>query len=107
MIEVLVALAILSVAGLATVRLVSEGLWAVEHAVAVERRVADEDRLLTAYALLNRRDLGSRVGVTRVGPYDVRIERGDLALFRVTIGLPGAPADLGTVLYRPEARDAE
>lgn len=107
LLEVLVALAVLGMAGLGFVELTAQGTRAVTHALEMERRVADEDRLLTAYALLNRRDLGRRVGLARVGRYDVRVERLDFALFRVTMGAAGGPVDLETILYRPEESDAE
>jgi prepilin-type N-terminal cleavage/methylation domain-containing protein len=107
LLEVLVALAILGTAGLAVVELAAQGTRAVTHALEVERRVADEDRLLRAYSLLNRRDLGQRVGLARVGPYAVRVERLDFALFRIALGAADGPVDLETILYRPEETDAE
>ena len=106
LLEVLVALAVLSIAGLAFVELAGQSLRTLDRAREVERRVVDEDRLLAAYTLLNRRDLGARLGARRVGPYDVRVERLGFSLFRVAVGPAGAPADLVTVLYRPEWGDA-
>jgi type II secretory pathway component PulJ len=107
LLEVLVALAVLGLAGLAVVEVAAQSLRVLQHAQAVERRVADEDRLLAAYTLLDRRELGQRAGLHRVGPYDVRVERLDFTLFRVAIGPAGEPADLTTVVYRPGGEDAE
>lgn len=107
LLEVLVALVVLGFAGLALVEVAAQGLRALGHAQAVERRVADEDRLLAAYTLLDRRDLGQRAGLHRVGPYDVRVDRLDFTLFRIAVGPAGEPADLATVVYRPGGDDAE
>jgi prepilin-type N-terminal cleavage/methylation domain-containing protein len=107
LLEVLVALVILGLAGLAFVELASQGTRAVARAVDLERRVADEDRLLTAYVLLSRRDLGRRVGLARVGPYGVQVERLDFDLFRISLASVGGAVDLSTVVYRPESTDAE
>jgi prepilin-type N-terminal cleavage/methylation domain-containing protein len=107
LLEVLVALAILGIAGLALVEVASQSLVALDRAREVEQRVADEDRLLAAYALLNRRDLGARIGWRRVGPYDVRVDRLDFSLFRVAIGPADAGPDLVTVIYRPGPTDGE
>ena len=101
LLELLVALAVLGIAGLAFVELAAQSLQTLDHARAVEQRVADEDRLLAAYTLLDRRDLGARLGWRRVGPYDVRVERLDFSLFRVAVGPAGAVPDLVTVIYRP------
>jgi prepilin-type N-terminal cleavage/methylation domain-containing protein len=107
LIEVLVALAILGIAGLALVDVASQSLVTLDRARGTEQRVADEDRLLAAYTLLNRRDLGARVGWRRVGSYDVVIDRLDFSLFRVTIGPADAGPDLVTVIYRPGSGDGE
>jgi type II secretory pathway component PulJ len=107
LLEVLVALAVLGLAGLALVEVSAQALRALDHAEAVERRIGDEDRLLAAYSLLNRRDLGQRAGLHRVGPYDVRVDRLDLALFRITVGPAGEPADLATAVYRIGGEYAE
>jgi len=107
LLEVLLALAVLGLVGVALVEVAAQGLRVLGQAQATERLIADEDRLLTAYALLNRRDLGARSGRHRVGPYDVQVDRLDLTLFRVAIGPTGGPADLTTVLYRPGGGDAE
>jgi prepilin-type N-terminal cleavage/methylation domain-containing protein len=103
LIEVLVALAILGFAGLALVEVASQSLVTLDRAREVEHRLADEDRLLAAHALLDRRDLGVRVGWRRVGPYDVRVDRLGFSLFRVSVGPADGAPDLITVVYRPAA----
>jgi len=101
----MVALTVLSIAGLAFVELTAQAVRAMTHARAVEERLADEDRLLAAYTLLDRRDLEQRIGTHPVGTYLVRVERTDRGLFRIAIGDPGAVPDLTTALYRPELAD--
>lgn len=103
LIESLVALAVLGIAGLALVELSAETVRSLERARAAEERIADMDRLMSAYTLLERRDLDRRVGSRRVGEYQVRVERLGFDLFRVGIGGPNAAPDLRTTLYRPGA----
>jgi len=103
LLEVLVALAILGIAGLALVEVASQSLVTLDRAREVEQRVADEDRLLSAYTLLSGRDLGARVGWRRVGRYDVRVDRLDFSLFKVSIGPADGGPDLETVIYRGES----
>ena len=107
LLEVLVALAVLGLAGLAFVEVAAQGLRILGYTQVIERRIADEDRLLAAYTLLDRLDLGRRTGVHHVGPYDVRVDRLDLALFRIAVGPAGETADLTTVVYRPGGDVAE
>ena len=106
LLEVLVAVVILGVAGLALVELVSGGTRAVAVARAREAELANEDRLLTAYSLLTRADLDRRLGRHEVGDYVVEIQRPELTLYRVSLGRRAASGveDLVTVVYRPETR---
>ncbi len=103
LIESVVALAILGIAGLALAETTAQALRLLKHTRVAETRVADMDRLMTAYTLLDRRDLGQRVGVHRVGSYQVRVERVEFDLFRVRIGAPQRGAELSTMLYRRDA----
>ncbi|MEK7668875.1 MAG: type II secretion system protein [Gemmatimonadota bacterium] len=108
LLEVLAAIVILAIAGLALVELLGGETRALSGAIALERELADEERLLAAYALLSRTDLDRRVGATETGPYHVGIQRPERALYRIAVGRTAAPGveDLVTVVFRPEPRDA-
>lgn len=106
LIEVVVALAILGIAGLALVEATAQGLRTAGASYQRERLIADEDRLLSAYSALTRTELEARIGWHVVGRYGLTIERRGLSLFDVTVGPQGAPPDLATVLYRPEMSEA-
>lgn len=104
LLEVLVAVLILSVAGLGFVDLVGAGTRAVGTARARERELADEERLLAAYTLLSRGDLDRRLGRRDVGPYVVNVERPERVLYRIALARNEflAVEDLVTVVYRAE-----
>ena len=106
LLEVLAAVAILGVAGLALVELVAGGTRAVATARARELELGDGDRLMTAYTLLRREDLDRRLGGDRdVGPYVVNVQRPERTLYRIAIARKDAPQveNLVTVVYRAEA----
>jgi hypothetical protein len=104
LLEVLTATVILTVAGLALVELVSGATQALTVAVAREKEMADEERLLAAYTLLGRRDLDLRLGVREVGPYAVGVQRPERTLYRIALARAANPAveDLVTVVHRAE-----
>lgn len=104
LLEVLVALAIFAAVAVTVVGLLAEATEHERRAEAAERRLVDEERLMTAYALLTRADLDRRLGARRLGPYVVEVQRPHPVLYRVTIAADtiGAP-DLATLIYRPEA----
>lgn len=108
LLEVLAAIVILAVAGLSLVELLGGETRALRQAVVLERELADEERLLAAYALLSRTDLDRRLGTSETGPYRVGIERPERALYRIAVARTAAPGveDLVTVVFRPEPRDA-
>ena len=100
LLEVLAAVTIIGLAGLALTELTTAGLRATEEARVREREVADADRLLTAYTLLNRPELDQRLGNRTVGPYVVNIQRPERSLYRIAVG------DLITVVYRSDSTNA-
>ena len=108
LLEVLAAVAILGVAGLALVELVAGGTRAVAVARDRERELADEERLLTAWSLLKREELDQRIGERVVGPYVARVQRPERGLYRLAVERQVAPGveELVTVVWRGEARDA-
>ena len=107
LLEVLVAMAILSASGLALVGLVSAGLGAERDARERERTLATEDRVLTALTLLKREELDRRLGHHPVGEFVVDIERPERTLYRIAVIRAQAPQveDLVTVVYRREPPD--
>ena len=104
LLEVLVAIVILSVAGLSLLELVRGGTQAVTAARLRERELADEERLLTAFTLLAREDLDRRIGERTVGPYVVGVQRPERTLYRIGLARRESPdvEDLVTVIYRAE-----
>ena len=105
LLEVLAAVAILGVAGLALVDVVAGGTRAVGVARERERELADEERLLTAWSLLKREELDQRLGERVVGPYVMRVQRPERGLYRLAVERSVAPAveELVTVVYRAGA----
>ena len=102
LLEVLAAVVILGVAGLALVELVGGGTRAVAGARDREGELADEERLLAAWSLLKREELDQRVGERTVGPYVVRVQRPEAGLYRIAIERKEVTGveDLVTVVYR-------
>ena len=106
LLETLVALAILSGAGLGLVELVSAGLAAERDARKRERVLAVEARVLTALTLFKREDLDRRLGRHSIGDVIAEVERPEPTLYRIALAQASAPdvEDLVTVVYRREAR---
>jgi type II secretory pathway pseudopilin PulG len=104
LLEVLVALAILSGAGFALLDLVSGGLRAERDARERERVLAVEERVLTALTLVKRDELDLRLGRHPIGELIADIERPERALYRIALVPSSSPEveDLVTVVYRRE-----
>jgi len=105
LLEVLAAVVILGVAGLALVELVAGGTRAVAMTRQREQELADAERLLTAWSLLKREELDQRIGDHAVGPYVVRIQRPERGLYRLAVERSVVPGveELMTVVYRAGA----
>jgi type II secretory pathway pseudopilin PulG len=104
LLETLVALALLSGAGLALLDLVTAGLRAERESRERERILAVEDRLLTALTLLTRAELDRRLGRHPLGELVVDIERPERTLYRIALAQQESPEveDLVTVVFRRE-----
>jgi prepilin-type N-terminal cleavage/methylation domain-containing protein len=103
LLEVLIAIAILGIAGGAIGALLREAIMAERHARIEERTMAEADRVLTALVLLDRAELDRRIGRHPVGEFSVEVERPRATLYRIAVGrveLPEAPLVV-TVAYRP------
>ena len=106
LLEVLVALAVLSGAGLALLDLVTGGLRAERDARERERVLAVEERVLTALTLLKRDELDHRLGHHPIGELIVEIQRPERPLYRIAVSQQESSQveDLVTVVYRREPR---
>jgi len=106
LLEVLVALAILSGTGLALLDLVTGALRAERDARERERVLAVEGRVLTALTLLKRDELDRRLGRHPIGDLIADVERPERTLYRIALSQEESPQveDLVTVVYRREAR---
>ena len=109
LLETLVALAIVSGAGLAFLDLVSGGLRAERDARERERVLAVEERVLTALTLLKREDLDRRLGRHPLGELIVDIERPERTLYRIALSQQRSPQveDLVTVVHRREGSSGQ
>ncbi len=101
LLEALAALTIFALAAVSALAFLAQLTDATARAQATERRLADQDRLLTAYSFLTRTDLDRRLGRRAVGPWVVEVQRPRADLYRVAVG-DSAAADLVTLLHRPE-----
>ncbi|MGH7701813.1 MAG: type IV pilus modification PilV family protein [Gemmatimonadales bacterium] len=106
LLEALVALLILSVAGVALVEMTAAALRADREAARVEHTVAQADRVLAAASLLRREELDQRLGSHPVGEFLVLIQRPERSLYRIAVAEGAAPELelLATVVYRREMK---
>ncbi len=104
LLEALIALAILSGAGLALLSLVTSGLRAEQDARERERILEVEERVLTALTLLKRGELDLRLGRHPIGELIADIQRPEPTLYRIALVQVTSPdvEDLVTVVYRRE-----
>jgi type II secretory pathway component PulJ len=104
LLEVLVALAVLSATGLALAELVGAGVRSEEDSRRRERALATEERVLAAIGLLRREDLDRRLGRHRVGEVVVAVERPEATLYRIALADTITPEveEIVTVVYRRE-----
>jgi hypothetical protein len=104
LLEALVALTILSAAGLVLLDLVAGGLRAERDARQREQTLAVEERVLTALTLLKRNEFNVRLGRHPIGELIVDIQRPEPTLYRIALLQASSPEleDLVTVVYRRE-----
>lgn len=103
LLEVIIALTLLTVSGLSMIAVVSSGVESQRGVRMREHELQAAHRVMGAYALLTRADLDLRLGRRRVGAFQVGVQRPEAALYRVGISPEQAPdlELLVTVLYRP------
>jgi hypothetical protein len=104
LIEVLAAVAILTVAGLSFLELVVSVADAQARQREREGEVRRAERLLTATALLTQRELEQRIGVREVEDVLVWVDRPEPLLFRIGVSPAARPEAelLATLVYRRE-----
>ena len=108
LLEALVAITIVAIAGLAALSMSMESLRAVERARQAEASLRLASRFLEAVALWPREDLDRRLGDRPQGPWILRIERPAPELYTVALrdSLDGSVL-LSTSLFRRAARNVE
>jgi type II secretory pathway pseudopilin PulG len=104
LLEVLVAMVILAMAGIGLVEVVGAGLRAERDARERERMLAAEERVLAAMTLLNRNELDQRIGRRQIGEFVVDVQRPERTLYRIALLQEQSPhvEDLVTLVYRRE-----
>ena len=106
LLEAIVALAILGIAGISTLGMASEAARAVDRAREAESSLREASDFLEAVALWTRDDLDRRLGDRAQGPWRLQIDRPERELYVVilTDTLTGE-ALLATSLFRPADRE--
>lgn len=103
LLEAIVALTILAVAGTAAVTMVAGSADAVRRARDAGDEARRADAFLQAVSLWSRDDLDRRLGVRRQGEWRMYVERPALELYEVELAdSTGARVLLRTALFRPE-----
>jgi type II secretory pathway pseudopilin PulG len=102
MLEVILGVAILGMAGVALVTLLTQTLHTVRQGRASERRTESAARLLSRATLWNDAELASRLGKSRIGDWSLEVARTQPGLYTLAVldTLAGAPV-LRTSVYRP------
>jgi len=102
LLEVLVALTIVTTTGLSVVSLLNAGVRAERDARERERTLAAEERVLAAMTLLRRDELDQRIGRHPIGEFVVDVQRPERTLYRIAIAQERSAhvEDLVTVVYR-------
>lgn len=102
LIEVLVALAILSLAGTSAISYLAALLEAEAAQIERMREMRRAERLLTATALLTESELGRRLGVRPAEDFLVWVDRPEPYLFRIGISPAARPSAelLATLVHR-------
>ena len=107
LLEAIVALTILAIAGAAVVALATDSARAVERARDADAAMARASALLDAVALWPREDLDRHLGNRIEGQWRIVVDRATPTLYGVTLAdSTGTRVLLHTVLFRAEVADA-
>ena len=103
LIEVLVALVILTSAGVSSAAYVSSIADSQLRLLAREEELARAERLLTALSLLSREDLDMRLGLRDMDEFVTIVSRPEPELYRLAVARSADPQreSLTTVVHRP------
>jgi type II secretory pathway component PulJ len=103
LLEVLLALVILSLSGLAAIALVNSAIRDQADMAAREQETRTASRVLTALTLLKSTELSQRIGRRALGEFMVNVSRPEPAFYRVALSATRAPDQelLVTVVHRP------
>lgn len=105
--EAMVALVILTVAGTAAVTMVGESASAVRRAREADVEMRSADAFLHAASLWTRDDLDRRLGSRAQGPWRMNVQRPNPTLYEVVLAdSSGRHVLLRTSLHRPEPAPA-
>lgn len=108
LLEAMVALVILAIAGTAAATLVSQSGDAVRRARVAEDEAREAGALLHAITLWTRDDLDRRLGERPQGVWRLRVQRPTQTLYEVVLVDSAATREiLRTSLFRPEPRRPE
>lgn len=104
LLEVVVALTVLTIAGVSALTMSAASARAVRQAQARDREVRAASAFLDAVVLWTREDLDRRLGERRQGPWRLRIDRPAPALYTIVLtdSLSGVEL-LRTAVFRPES----
>jgi type II secretory pathway pseudopilin PulG len=107
LLEVIVALSILAVAGISAVTMAAESGRAVSRMREADRAMRRASAFLDAVALWSRADLDRRLGDHPQGPWRLEIQRPRPTLYLVALRDSAAGRELlQTALFRPAPNDA-
>jgi len=105
LLEVIIALALLAIAGTTLVLLSSASLSTVHRSQARDSVSAAADELMSSISLWTIADLDRHLGARRQGPWIAYIEREQLELYRVVVlDTASRSVILSTALYRESER---
>ena len=109
MIDVLVAMVVLSLVGVSFLRLQAEGAYRLQERRAAEAELAVVERLLAAHALLSPTDLNLRLGTREVGDFFISVQRPAPDLYRIGVGRLAAleRIEVETMVFRPRPRELD
>lgn len=108
LLEAIVALVILAVAGTAAVTLVSQSSDAVRRARIADAEMREASALLHAVALWPREDLDRRLGERPQGRWKLIVQRPTPTLYEVVLADSAVTRELlRTTLFRPEPPEPE
>jgi len=105
LLEVMLALAIVAVAGAALLALSAGSLDAITRGIRSEVRMREASAFLSTVSLWPAEDLDRRLGARAQGKYTLVIQRPSPALYEVALLDGGSQVELlRTVLFRPGER---